>query len=87
MVYSSKGLAGKEIECGKHAFATVVVGGGCKYKISQNLELDGNIRYQLIYNNKLNFTHPPDPVMLSEVDGKADHKIAAKVKMKLNYGR
>ncbi|GHT48124.1 hypothetical protein AGMMS49936_10240 [Endomicrobiia bacterium] len=80
MVYSPKYEYFSFAGYGKYAFASVGVGGGCKYKINQNIELDGSIRYALDYHDKMDMTDP-DKGMLCKCESRADNKISAKVKM------
>ncbi|GHT36831.1 hypothetical protein AGMMS49593_02640 [Endomicrobiia bacterium] len=69
---------------GKNALATVGVGGGCKYKISQNLELDGTIRYTLYNHDKADITLTCDGnELFCKCESRADNQISARVKMNI----
>ncbi|GHT37609.1 hypothetical protein AGMMS49593_05040 [Endomicrobiia bacterium] len=58
------------------------VGGGCKYKINQNIELDGSIRYALEYHDKWDITCPGLGA-LAKFESKAYNEIRARVKMNI----
>ncbi|GHT40011.1 hypothetical protein AGMMS49921_00590 [Endomicrobiia bacterium] len=63
-------------------YTAVAVGVGCKYKVSQNLELDGITRYMFGYQDKKDVKWP-DEERAMEFGSIASNRIRAGVKM--NY--